>query len=476
MTSSVLDAPPARLGDQRPRICTVPPALSSAGQEAVDLAAAAGLELDPWQAFVLDQGLGEAAGKWTAFEVGLICSRQNGKGALLEARELAGLFLFGEELILHSAHEFKTASDAFRRIAALVKDNRQFERHVKRIRTANGSEMIELKSGQRLQFVARTAGSGRGFSADTVILDEAYELGDDQMAALLPTLSARPNPQIWYTSTAGKETSVQLGRVRERGIAGGDPSLAFFEWSATEDDDPASPAVWAKANPGMGVRISEDYMRRERAALSAEAFAAERLGIGRYPVDLLDAWAVIGEAAWTALADASSQPDGPLSFAVAVDGREGRRGSIGVAGRRADGLLHAELADYQPGTSWIVPRLAEMHRKHGGTVVVDAAGYEGSLIQPLEAAGVPVTKPAARDVAAAFGQFCDAVTDSKSLRHLGQPELDAAVAAAAVRDVGDAGRTWGRRVAAGDISPLVAITLAAWAAAAGSQQFFGAWR
>ena len=138
----------------------------------------------------------------------------------------------------------------------------------------------------------------------------------------------------------------------------------------------------------------------------------ERLGIGRYPVDLANAWPVISEAAWTALADPASQITGPAAFAVAVDGREGRRGAIGVAGRRADGLLHAELADYRPGTSWIVPRLTEMWRKHGGIVVVDAAGYEGSLIAPLEAAGVPVTKPAARDVAAAFGQFCDAVTDS----------------------------------------------------------------
>jgi hypothetical protein len=479
LTSSVLDAPHAasRRGERSPRICAVPPSLSSAGAEAVDLAASAGLHLDPWQAYVLDQSLGERDdGKWAAFEVGLIVSRQNGKGAILEARELAGLFLFGEELLLHSAHEFKTAADAFRRISSLITDTKHLSRQVKRIRTANGSEMVELKTGQRLQFVARTAGSGRGFSADLVVLDEAYELGDEAMEALLPTLSARPNPQIWYTSTAGKETSVQLGRVRERGIAGREPSLAFFEWSAEDGDDPHDPATWAKANPGMPARISEDYVRREHAALSAEGFAKERLGIGRYPVDLLDAWAVIPAAAWTALADPGSQPDGPLAFAVAVDGREGRRGAIGVAGRRADGLLHAELADYRPGTSWIVPRLAEMYREHGGTVVVDAAGYEGSLIQPLEAAGVPVTKPASRDVAAAFGQFCDAVTDSKSLRHLGQAPLDAAVAAAAVRDVGDAGRTWGRRVAAGDISPLVAVTLAAWAAAAGTQQFFGSWR
>jgi phage terminase large subunit-like protein len=300
----VLDAPRGSLlGDQRPRIESVPPRVSSAGQEAVELAASAGIILDPWQAHVLDRSLGERQdGKWAAFEVGVIVSRQNGKGTILEARELAGLFLFGEELLLHSAHEFKTASDAFRRIAHLIEDNRQFERHVKRIRTANGSEMIELKTGQRLRFVARSAGSGRGFTADTVILDEAYELGDAAMAALLPTLSARPNPQVWYASTAGNPFSVQLGRIRRRGMKGGDRSLAFFEWSATEDDDPQDPAVWAKANPGMGYRITPEYIGREQAALSEEAFASERLSVGNYPDLDGGAWGTISQDAWAACA------------------------------------------------------------------------------------------------------------------------------------------------------------------------------
>ena len=287
MTSSVLDVPPGRLlGDQRPRICSVPPALSSAGAEAVELAATAGIVLDPWQAFILDRALGERSdGRWSSFEVGLIVSRQNGKGTVLEARELAGLFLFGEELILHSAHEFKTAADAFRRIARVVQDNRQFSRHVKAIRTANGNEMIELKSGQRLRFVARSAGSGRGFTADTVILDEAYELGDKEMEALLPTLSARENPQVWYASTAGGPGSVQLGRVRERGLTGTDPSLAFFEWSAEDGEDHSDPATWRKANPGLGIRITEEYVRREQASLGAEGFERERLSIGDYAAD-----------------------------------------------------------------------------------------------------------------------------------------------------------------------------------------------
>ena len=80
------------VGSQTPRILFRPPSLSSAGQEAVDLAASAGLFLDPWQQLALDVGLAERDdGKWAAFEVGLIVARQNGKNSVLEARELAGL-------------------------------------------------------------------------------------------------------------------------------------------------------------------------------------------------------------------------------------------------------------------------------------------------------------------------------------------------------------------------------------------------
>jgi hypothetical protein len=46
--------------------------------------------------------------------------RQNGKGGIIEARELWGLFIGGEKLILHSAHEFKTAKEAMRRIEELL--------------------------------------------------------------------------------------------------------------------------------------------------------------------------------------------------------------------------------------------------------------------------------------------------------------------------------------------------------------------
>src|SRR4029077_11160968 len=127
----------------------------------------AGLFLDEWQQWVLDQALGRGEDrKWSAFEVCLIVSRQNGNGAILEALELAALFLddFDCELILHSAHEFKTAAEAFLRIRSLVEARPDFERRISRVRTAAGSEAIELKNGKRLRFIARSSGSGRGFA------------------------------------------------------------------------------------------------------------------------------------------------------------------------------------------------------------------------------------------------------------------------------------------------------------------------
>jgi len=463
--SSTLAAPPAvPLGDPRPRICSVPLSVLSEGERVARLSAAAGLVLDPWQAFVLDQGLGRRDDrKWAAFEVALIVSRQNGKGSILEALELAALFLddFEVDLILHSAHEFKTAAEAFLRVQSLISSSPVFERRVARIRTSNGSEAIELRNGKRLRFIARSKGSGRGFAADLVILDEAFNLGDDEMAALLPTLSTRPNPQVWYTSTAGNETSVQLGRVRERGLAGDDPSLAFMEWSVAPGDDHDDPASWARANPGMGIRISPEYIARERAALSPEAFARERLGVGLYPTDLADAWQVVPRDAWAALLDARSVPEDPVAFAAdAMPG--GSHAAVSVAGRRADGLLHVEVVDHRPGTAWVVPRLVELVAKHSPcALVVDPTSQAGSLIGALEQAGLEVLKPTPRDAAQACGQFFQAVTDSGEVRHRGDPSLVRALGGAQSRPLADAW-AWARRNAATDISPLVAVTLAAW--------------
>jgi phage terminase large subunit-like protein len=304
MTSTTLPAPVPVVGSQQPRVCSYPAYVSTAGDEAVQLAARAGLMLDPWQQLVLRHALGEQAnGLWASFEVGLVVPRQNGKGSVLEALELAALFLADPDspapLILHSAHEFKTSAEHFRRMRTLVENAPLFNRQVRIIRTAAGAEAIELHSGARLRFVTRSGGSGRGFSADLIVIDEAYNLTAESMAAVLPTLSARPNPQVWYTSSAGMQSSDQLARVRARGVAGDDPTLAYFEWSAADGASLDDREAWAQANPALGLRIPERFVASERAALPDEQFGRERLGLwaDRDTVTAIDI------AAWSRLAD-----------------------------------------------------------------------------------------------------------------------------------------------------------------------------
>jgi hypothetical protein len=158
------------VGAQRPVHQLVPAgAETSEGRDAVHLAALAGLVLDEWQSWFLTTSLRKLpTQQWSAFEVGLIVPRQNGKGALLEARQLAGLFITREPLQVHSAHEFKTAFEHFLRISQLVEGCPDLDRKVLRVRRGAGEQAIELKNGCRLRFLARSTGSGRGLTGDTI--------------------------------------------------------------------------------------------------------------------------------------------------------------------------------------------------------------------------------------------------------------------------------------------------------------------
>jgi hypothetical protein len=481
-------------GWQTPPIETSPPSVTSAGQEAIDLAAKAGLHLDPWQQHVLRVGMGEKAdGSWSSFEVCVNVPRQNGKGGVIEARELWGLFIGGEQLILHSAHEFKTAKAAFKRIERLIRRTPELHKRVKRYWQTTGEEGIELHSGQWLRFVARSKGSGRGFTGDCNIMDEDMILGDNEMDALLPTMAAVEDPQIWYLGSAGLGApSVQLARLRRRAMAAieagqPDPSLSYFEWSADlhvkecpkdcdRHDDPNSDETVRKSNPALGYRLTLQKVANERATLSKDGYARERLGVGEYPSDEADAWQVIGKEVWEALADGESQPDDPVALAVDVT-PERSHASICVAGRCGDGV-HVEVIDNRPGTAWVAPRLRELAERHGPRcVVIDPGSPAGSLItdvtdalkvDPDEEVGedeeprllVPIVQMKTRDVVQATGQFYDAVAAAR-VSHLDQAPLSTALAGARKRELGEAW-AWARKGVGVDITPLVGVTEARW--------------
>lgn len=472
--AAVLDLPQ---GAQRPRHLWVPDYVSSSGEEAIELARMAGLDLDPWQELVLAHSLGERADhKWAAFEVGLIVPRQNGKGSLLEARELAGLFILDERLLIHSAHQFDTSLEAFRRLLQLIEDTPDLDRRVQRVSKSHGEEGIELKKNlrtglrQRIRFRTRTKGGGRGFTGDLLVLDEAMIIPESGHAALLPTLSARPNPQVWYTGSAVDqdvhEHGIVLTRLRERGIKGGDPRLMYADWCApfehpddVTEEAASDPENWAAANPALGIRITPEYVETEQRALSARGFAVERLGVGDWP-SLEDVGDGISVEAWKSCADEKSVPIDPVCFAFDV--RPDRSSSaIAVAGYRADGKRHVEIVEHKSGTAWVVKRLVELTgRNDCGPIIFDQKSPAAALLTELVEAGVRIEVVGPNEQAQGCGMLLDAVNQD-AIRHLGTPELLAAVKGAVKRPLGDAW-AWSRKSSSVDISPLVSCTLALW--------------
>lgn len=435
---------------------------------AIEISALAGLHLDPWQQHVLRVSLGQRAdSKWAAFEVGLIVPRQNGKGGVIEARELAGLFVFDEHLIMHSAHEFKTASEAFIRIKTLIQNTPELDQQVAHYRTAHGDEAIELKSGARLRFVARSRGSGRGFTGDCLILDEAYNLDAQSMAALLPTLSAVPNPQVWYCSSAPMFSSSQLKGVRKRGHTQSGQRLAFCEWSIEPSMDVTDPRSWAVANPALGIRIPVEFVQSELDAMSENLpeFARERCGLaegddgGGGEIDM-GTWVSLTRCPLECRLSHDHEYSGITGIPViGLDiNPEGTYASFAAFGPREGGGSHCETVDRRSGTEWVVSRALDLYSRHRSPIVVDGASPAGRFIEPMRKVGVPVIEVSQRQVARACGTLVDLVRQRK-LYNLGEKTLLYAITNATKHRIGDIW-VWSRLSTKTDISPLIAVTLA----------------
>ena len=446
----------ALLGSQQPTSQSLPPVRreSALSTEALDLCRIAGLTLDPWQEVYLREALSEApSGLWAATECGLAVPRQNGKGDLIMARQLVGLYLLGEGLGVHTAHEFRTAYEHFLRIVNVIENNPDLDGKVARIRRGAGDQAVELKTGERLRFIARSAGSGRGMSGDVVYLDEAYALTQTMMGALLPTLSARPNPQVWYTSSAARSTSLVFHSIGRRGRAGSSDRLLWAEWACDPDCDPSDRREWAKANPAYGYRISELSVQTEHDALAPEEFARERLGI---PESTDGGVSIIPMELWASLAQ-PYEMTGWASLALDV-APDGRWASVCAVQTDSDGVAHVEVVDRRPGTDWVVGRCSDLSARFKCPIAVAVNGPAVTFLSALTLSGVDVLEVSGVDAMRAAGAFVQAVLN-KQIRHLGSPALQAAITGATRRVSGDL-FSWSRASSAVDITPLVAASLA----------------
>lgn len=464
---------------QRPRVRFVPDLQWTDGDDAAFLGSSYGLTPDAWQLDVLRSWLAvDSKGRLRCGRVGVSVPRQNGKNAILEIVELFKMVAQGRK-VLHTAHEVKTARKAFLRLASFFENERKYPELaglLVEVRRANGQEAIVLSNGGSCEFVARSRGSARGFTVDDLVMDEAQELTDEQLEALLPTISAAPqgDPQQVYTGTPpGPNSNGDVfSRVRRAGVEGKDRRLCWFEWSIPDDVRPnVAVKSWrelaAETNPALGVRLNMQTVKDELGAMSAEGFCRERLG--KWDLGMTGTKA-IEFAKWRRLTISSDEApvDGRVAYGVrfSVDGQVA---ALAAARRPADGgPIHVEgvevfdmAAGIGPLLDFLVPRASS-----AAQIAIDGKSGADMLIQALRDAGVKnkklIIKMVPDTVTAACAELLQALTDM-SLSHIGQPVLNHQVEIATARKIGNfGGFGWGAPEGE-NVALLEAATYAVWA-------------
>lgn len=417
----------------------------------------------PWQRHVVDVALeiDPDTNRLVYREIDLTVPRQSGKTTLILAVSVHRALGFDQrQVISYGAQTRNDARIKWEDEHVLTLEQSMFKKLFK-VRKTNGNEAIMWRNGSKHGIVANTEKSGHGTTLDLGFLDEAFSQVDNRMEqAFKPAMVTRPQPQLWVVSTAGTDASVYLKGKLERGRAqvesGGDRGLAYFEWSAPDDADPADPRTWWGCMPALGHTITEDAIASDFASMELPEF--QRAYLNQWP-DRNAHNPVIPPQAWGELADTASRVVDPVVFAVDATPQR-TAAAIGVAGRRADGVGHVEIADSRPGTGWLLDRIVELHRTHRPAAwVLDPASSAGSLLPALQDKGIEPVLVTGREMAQACGQFYEDVVEAKGFRHRDQASLNRALSVADRRRLADAW-AWDKRTTDADISPLVAATLA----------------
>jgi hypothetical protein len=238
--------------------------------------------------------------------------------------------------------------------------------------------------------------------------------------------------------------------------------------------------------PALGYTVPVKNVASDFNDLDLIDFCAEYLGW--WPTGALPMWSTIAEQTWRDLFH-NGQYQEPIALGVDAT-PELTAASIGMAAQISDaGDVHLELVDRRSGVNWIVEALLSLVRNHQVCAIgIDRNGPLAGLVMPLtraaEEQNLDITIAGNRpgksqgmgfnsaEVAAACatiynetGEHDDAdrpddqPITTRRVRHIGQADLDAAVAGVVKHFQGDRWR-WDRAGSAVDVSPLYAVTLA----------------
>ena len=456
----------------RPRFATQrSPERSTLGGAVGQVARLLGKPLMPWQQYVADVLLeiDPRTGRLAYQEFGLTVPRQSGKSTFILAkavhRATATQFFGKQQRIVYTAQTRQKAREKWEEdYAADLEMSKAFRSRVQ-VHKGNGNEHIRfVQNRSRFGIEANTEKAGHGGTLDEAYIDEAFAQADGRLEqAFSPAMITRPNKQLGWISTAGwlngspyLEAKVAWGRRQVETDAR--TGLAYFEWSAAEDADPDDRDEWYRCMPALGHTITEEAIAAELGKLRDQGDLNDfrRAYLNQWVPKNAASDSIIPSGIWSDLVSRDAFDSPGVSFAIDVS-PERDATAIGSA-RQVDGITQVDVADYRPGVEWVIGRVLELDARWSPVSwVVDPSGPAGSLIPGLRAVGIKLILTGPREMAQACGRLYDAAI-ARTVRHMDVGSLNSALGKATKRPLGDSW-AWSRK-SGGDISPLVAVTLA----------------
>jgi hypothetical protein len=327
----------------------MPPDLRQLRRDLRAFSIAVGWPMTDWQADALA----------LACRTSVVCAnRQSGKSKSLAVLALHRAFASaGHRVLIVSAGE-----DASRRLLSEAASVATGSPLLSGSVLDSNAGLLTLSNGSEIRSVPASERAIRGWSSDTLLIDEAVQVPDDLIvSACIPTTAARPDARIVLTSSPG------------------DPEGFFYDLCEGESEN-VHVARWSLEDCHW---ISPEVIEAAREQLPPSVFAREFEG--RF-TDAGDETVIPRQ--WITEAQARSIEPGPVVCGIDL----ARGGDETVAMRLAGGVARVAWSDRAPDLMKTAGRIAAMAREERGNPAIwlDVTGLGYGIYDRCRELGINV--------------------------------------------------------------------------------------